>query len=97
MCNVCVENEIRIKESNPISNQFPSICRWSPYSRNRVRIKLFVYDFYKDVIKRLVPERTLTQILDEAENVEEFRLNPTKIQEEYGEFRRTNIGTEACA
>ena len=46
----------------------------------------FVYDFYKDVIKRLVPERTLTQILDEAENVEEFRLNPAKIQEEYGEF-----------
>ena len=39
----------------------------------------FMYDFYKDVIKRLVPERTLTQILDEAENVEEFRLNPAKI------------------
>ena len=39
----------------------------------------FVYDFYKDVIKRLVLERTLTQILDEAENIEEFRLNPTKI------------------
>ena len=34
----------------------------------------------------MVPERTLTQILDDAENVEEFRLNPTKIQEEYGEF-----------
>ena len=39
----------------------------------------FVYDFYKDVIKRLVLEWTLTQILDEAENVEEFRLNPAKI------------------
>ena len=46
----------------------------------------FAHDFYKDVIKSLVPERTLTQILDEAENVEEFRLNPAKIQEEYGEF-----------
>ena len=39
----------------------------------------FMYDFYKDVIKRLMPERTLTQILDEAENGEEFRLNPAKI------------------
>ena len=46
----------------------------------------FAHDFYKDVIKSLVPERTLTQILDEAENVEEFRLNPVKIEEEYGEF-----------
>ena len=41
---------------------------------------------YKDVIKRLVPERTLAQILDEAENAEELRLNPAKIQEEYEEF-----------
>ena len=46
----------------------------------------FMYNFYKDVIKRLVPERTLTQILDEVENVKEFRLNPAKIQAEYGEF-----------
>ena len=39
----------------------------------------FMYDFYKDVTKRLVPERTPAQILDEAENAEELRLNPTKI------------------
>ena len=45
-----------------------------------------MYDFYKDVIKRLMPERTLSQILNEAENVEAFRLNPTRIQEEYEEF-----------
>ena len=45
-----------------------------------------MYDFYKDVIKRLMPERTLAQILKEAENVEELQLNPTKIQEEYEEF-----------
>ena len=46
----------------------------------------FMYDFYKDVIKRLMLERTLAQILEEAENVEELRLNPTKIQEEYEEL-----------
>ena len=45
-----------------------------------------MYDFYKDVIKRLMPEQTLAQILNEAENVEDLRLNPTKIQEEYEEF-----------
>ena len=47
------------------------------------RNQVFVYDFYKDVIKRLMPERTLAQIVREAENVEDLRLNPTKIQEEY--------------
>ena len=46
----------------------------------------FMYDFYKDVIKRLMPERTLAQILEEAENIEELHLNPAEIQEEYGEF-----------
>ena len=46
----------------------------------------FMYDFYKDVIKRLMPERTLAQILEKAENVEELRLNPVEIQEEYEEF-----------
>ena len=40
----------------------------------------FMYDFYKDVIKRLMPERTLAQILDEAENAEELHLNPEEIQ-----------------
>ena len=46
----------------------------------------FMYDFYKDVIRRLMPERTLAQILEEAENVEELRLNPAEIQEEYEEL-----------
>ena len=46
----------------------------------------FMYDFYKDVIKRLMPERTLAQILEEVENIEELCLNPAEIQEEYGEF-----------
>ena len=36
----------------------------------------FVYDFYKDVIKRLMPERTLMQILKDTENIEVMRLNP---------------------
>ena len=45
-----------------------------------------MYDFYKDVIKRLMLERTLAQILREAENVKDLRLNPTRIQEEYEEF-----------
>ena len=39
----------------------------------------FMYDFYKDVIKRLMPERALAQILEEAENIEEWRLNPAEI------------------
>ena len=51
----------------------------------------FVYDFYKHVIKRLVLEWTLIQILDEAENVEEFLLNPAKIQEKYGEFTERTL------
>ena len=45
-----------------------------------------MYDFYKDVIKRLMPERTLAQILSKAENVEDLCLNPARIQEEYEEF-----------
>ena len=51
----------------------------------------FVYDFYKDVIKRLMPERTLTQILREAENIEEMRLNPARIQDEYEEFLERTV------
>ena len=39
----------------------------------------FMYDFYKDVMKRLMPERTLAQNLQEAENIEELRLNPAEI------------------
>ena len=45
-----------------------------------------MYDFYKDVIKRLMPERTLAQILSEAKNVDDLCLNPARIQEEYEEF-----------
>ena len=55
---------------------FPESCRK----------QAFVCDFYKNVIKCLMPERTLAQILEEAENVEELRLNPARIQEEYEEF-----------
>ena len=51
---------------------FPESCR----------DQAFVYDFYKDVIERLMPERTLAQILSEAENVEDLHLNPARIQEE---------------
>ena len=54
----------------------------------------FVYDFYKDVVKRLMPKRTLAQILTEAENVEELRLNPAKIQEEYEEFLEQTIALQ---
>ena len=46
----------------------------------------FMYDFYKDVIKRLMPERALAQILKEVGNIEEWRLNSAEIQKEYGEF-----------
>ena len=55
---------------------FPESCR----------NQAFVCDFYKDVIKRLMPERTLAQILRKAENVEELRLNPARIPAEYEEF-----------
>ena len=48
--------------------------------------QVFVHDFCKDVIKRLMPKRTLAQILTEAENVEDLRLNPAKIQKEYEDF-----------
>ena len=54
----------------------------------------FMYDFYKDVIKRLIPERTLAQILEEAENVEELRLNPVEIQEEYEEFVERTVALQ---
>ena len=54
----------------------------------------FIYDFYKDVIKRLMPERTLAQILEEAENVEELRLNPVEIQEEYEEFVERTVALQ---
>ena len=48
--------------------------------------QVFVHDFCKDVVKRLMPKRTLAQILTEAENVEDLRLNPAKIQKEYEDF-----------
>ena len=54
----------------------------------------FVYGFHKDVVKHLMPKRTLAQILTEAENVEELRLNPTKIQEEYEEFLERTIALQ---
>ena len=54
----------------------------------------FVNDFYKEVINRLMPKRTLTQILREAETVEEFRLNPVKIQEEYEEFLEKTVALQ---
>ena len=60
---------------------FPESCR----------NQAFVYDFYKDVIKRLMPERTLAQILSEAKNVEDLRLNPVRIQEEYEEFLERTV------
>ena len=53
-----------------------------------------MYDFYKDVIKRLMPERTLAQILEEAENVEELHLNPVKIQEEYEELVERTVALQ---
>ena len=63
---------------------FPESCR----------NQSFVYDFHKDVIKRLVPERTLTQILREAENIEVFFLNPAKIQGEYEEFIERTVALQ---
>ena len=53
-----------------------------------------MYDFYRDVIKRLMPKRTLAQILREAENVEDLRLNPTKIQKEYEEFLEQTVALQ---
>ena len=53
-----------------------------------------MYDFYKDVIKRLMPEQTLAQILREAENVEDLRLNPTRIQGEYEEFLERTVALQ---
>ena len=60
---------------------FPESCR----------NQAFVYDFDKDVIKRLMPERTLAQILSEAENVEDLRINPMRIQGEYEEFLEQTV------
>ena len=54
----------------------------------------FMYDFYKDVIKRLMPERTLAQILSKAENVEDLRLNPARVQEEYEEFLERTVALQ---
>ena len=54
----------------------------------------FIYGFYKDVIKRLMPERTLAQILEEAGNVEELHLNPVEIQEEYEEFVEQTVALQ---
>ena len=53
-----------------------------------------MYDFYKDVIERLMPERTLAQILSEAENVEDLRLNPARVQEEYEEFLERTVALQ---
>ena len=39
----------------------------------------------------MIPERTLTQILREAEHVDLWRLNPERIQEEYKEFMDPTI------
>ena len=50
--------------------------------------------FYKDVIRRLMPERTLAQILREAENVEDLCLNPARIQEEYEEFLERTVALQ---
>ena len=46
----------------------------------------FIHEFYKMVVKKLVLERTLLQISEEAEHLELWRLDPTKIQQEYIEF-----------
>ena len=54
----------------------------------------FVNDFYKEVIAHLMPKRTLTQILREAESIGEFRLNPVKIQEEYEEFLEKTVALQ---
>ena len=54
----------------------------------------FINDFYKDVIKRLMPKRTLAQILIDAKDIEDLRLNPVKIQEEYKEFLERTIALQ---
>ena len=54
----------------------------------------FMYDFYKDVIKRLMPERILAQILEEAKIIEELSLNSAEIQEEYGEFVERTVALQ---
>ena len=54
----------------------------------------FIYDFYKDVIKRLMPKRTLAQILIDAKDIEDLCLNPAGIQEEYKEFLERTIALQ---
>ena len=90
MYNVNVKNETKSKRVT----QFQLISfnlQMEPLFPESCRNQAFVYDFYKDVIKRLMPERTLAQILGEAENVEDWRLNPTKVQEEYEEFLERTV------
>ena len=45
----------------------------------------FFDEFYKGVVKKLIPKRTALQILREAEEVEAWRLNPAKLQREFTE------------
>ena len=46
----------------------------------------FLDEFYKEVIKKLIPKQTMLQILREAEVAEGCRLNPAKLQKEYTEL-----------
>ena len=46
----------------------------------------FVHVFYKMMAKKLVLERTLLQISEEAEHLGTWRPEPTKVQKEYAEF-----------
>ena len=46
----------------------------------------YIDEFNKEVIKKLIPKRTLLQILREAEDREAWRLSPAKLQKEYIEF-----------
>ena len=46
----------------------------------------FLNEFYKEVVKKLIPKRTLLQILREAEDAEAWRMNPAKLQKEYTEY-----------
>ena len=42
----------------------------------------FISDFYKMVVKKLVPKRSLLQISEEAEHLEAWRLDPVGIQKD---------------
>ena len=46
----------------------------------------FIHEFCKKAAKRLVPERTLLELFEEAERLEAWMLDPQKIQKEYVEF-----------